>query len=236
MNVTQFDPGLLERLYRPPEDSHKGENGKLLVIGGSKLFHASIFWSAEVAVKIVDLVHFTSPAMENNDLVRIKAKEKLWSGIVVPFEEVETYIEEDDVILIGPGMPREEGLMEGERPTKEIVDGLLSKFPDKKWVVDGGALQEVEPGLLNGKMIVTPHQKEFERLLGKMDEGEATLNALKISEDTENFRTRIDQISVAEVVAEVSKTLKECTILLKGKTDLVVGGRKWWRLRGGMRG
>src|SRR3990167_315579 len=116
------------KIYRPARDSHKGQNGRLLVIGGSELFHASIFWAADVASRIVDLVHFSSPAMENNELVRKKAKEGFWNGIVVPWEKVEEYIREDDCVVIGPGMPREEGRGEGERPTKEIVDGLLQKF------------------------------------------------------------------------------------------------------------
>ena len=64
----------LEKLNKYPKDSHKGQNGRMLVIGGSKLFHSSIFWTADVASKIVDLVHFSSPVMENNDLMRKKAK------------------------------------------------------------------------------------------------------------------------------------------------------------------
>jgi hypothetical protein len=68
------------------------------------------------------------------------------------------YIEEDDVILIGPGMER------GEE-TKRIVNELLAKYPDKKWVVDGGALQEVDASLLNKNMIITPNVKEMEILL-----------------------------------------------------------------------
>ena len=72
-NIKQKD---IKGLYKPSNNSHKGENGRLLVIGGSKLFHASIFWAADVASKIVDLVHFSSPTEENNDLVRKKLKEK----------------------------------------------------------------------------------------------------------------------------------------------------------------
>ena len=101
-----FDKRIVERLYKPREGSHKGENGRLLVIGGSKLFHTSIFWSADVASKIVDLVHFTSPASENRELIRRKLKEGFWNGIVVDFAEVEDYINEDDCVLIGPGMVR----------------------------------------------------------------------------------------------------------------------------------
>lgn len=72
-----------KKLYQPPADSHKGQNGKLLVIGGSKLFHSSVFWSADVASRIVDLVHFSSPANENNILVRKKLKENLLCSLPV---------------------------------------------------------------------------------------------------------------------------------------------------------
>ena len=144
----------------PKSDSHKGENGRVLVIGGSKLFHAASFWSARMASKIVDMVHFSSPTMENNELMRVRAKEKFWDGIVVSWEDIEHYIEEDDCILIGPGLER------GEE-TKRIVNKLLAKYPNKRWVVDGGALQEVEPKLLNKNMIVTPNKREQE-ILGQM--------------------------------------------------------------------
>lgn len=149
-----------KQIVLPKEASHKGENGKVLVIGGSELFHAASFWAAAAASKIVDMVHFSSPAMENNELMRVRAKSKFWEGIVVPWEEVEHYIEEDDAVLIGPGMTR------GEE-TREIVNRLLAKYPDKKWVVDGGALQEVEPKLLNKQMIITPNEKEWEILQSK---------------------------------------------------------------------
>ena len=96
-------------LYQPPNNSHKGQNGKLLVIGGSELFHSSIFWSADTASRIVDLVHLTSPSNENNQIFRKRLKEKFWNGIVVDWKDVEEYIEEDDCVLIGPGMTRGDG-------------------------------------------------------------------------------------------------------------------------------
>lgn len=145
------------KIVLPKINSHKGENGRVLVIGGSKLFHAASFWAANMASKIVDMVHFSSPVMENNELMRVKAKEKFWDGIVVPYEEIEHYIEEDDVIVIGPGMER------GEE-TRVLVNELLKRYPEKKWVVDGGALQECDPGLLTVSMIVTPNEREMKIL------------------------------------------------------------------------
>lgn len=147
-------------IYRPAKDSHKGQNGKLLVIGGSELFHAAAFWTADVASRIVDLVHFSSPAMENNDLMRLRAKEKFWNGIVVAWEQVEEYIKEDDCIVIGPGMTRSDD-------TKTVVDTLLKKFADKRWVIDGGALQEVDIEVIPKTAMLTPHRGEFDRLFGE---------------------------------------------------------------------
>jgi NAD(P)H-hydrate epimerase len=151
----------LSQIVLPKQDGVKGDGGRVLVIGGSRLFHAASFWSASMASRIVDMVHFTSPAMENNDLMRVKAKKKFWDGIVVPYDEVDHYIREDDVILIGPGMERG-----GE--TQNIVNHLLKKNPEKKWVVDGGALQELDPSLLTQNMIITPNVKELALLNSKL--------------------------------------------------------------------
>ncbi len=204
-----FDPKLLKSLYRPPGDSHKGENGKLLVIGGSKLFHAAVFWTADVASRIVDLVHFSSPVMENNDLMRIKAKEKFGNGIVVPWEKVEDYIREDDCVVIGPGMVRESGEEVGDKDTGDVTNFLLKKFSDRRWVIDGGALQEMDRSLLNEYMIVTPHRGEFERLF-EMEAGETQ-------------------------VGEMAKKYK-CTILLKGVEDIVGNEQNYVKVSGGNEG
>ena len=248
--MKDFKPEVLRRLYRPDSDSHKGQNGRLLVIGGSKLFHASIFWSANVASKIVDLVHFSSPENENNDLVRYQLKQGCWEGIVVPFEDIEKYIEEDDCVLIGPGMPRDEGLQEGERPTGEIVNGLLEKYPNKRWVVDGGALQEVRVNLLNGNMIITPHEGEWERLLSKNDEilrfssgtnpTRSTSTNVKTTagkQDDEDDLVSLSSSSIsAKEVSEFSVKYGGVTVLLKGKEDLVCRGEDCTRVAGGNAG
>jgi NAD(P)H-hydrate epimerase len=190
----------------PEKDSHKGENGRVLVIGGSRLFHAASFWAAGMAAKIVDMVHFSSPAMENNDLMRVRAKEKFWEGIVVPWEEVAHYIEEDDVILIGPGMER------GEE-TREIVNQLLKKYPNKRWVVDGGALQEVEQRLLNEKMIVTPNFREREILGDKIPDGVTIL-----------AKGPVDTITGYEIMHEGTNAQMQTIKIEGGSAGMTKGG------------
>ena len=153
-----FDVNVLNQLYQPPKDSHKGENGKLLVIGGSELFHAASMWALEVASRIVDMVFYSSVAV--NEAIVKKQKERFHDGIVVPQGKVEEYIEEADCVLIGPGMER-------TKETKAKIDGLLKQHPKKKWVIDGGALQVMDKNLLTKAMIITPHHKEYEVLFGR---------------------------------------------------------------------
>src|SRR3989344_7889648 len=96
----------LKKIYIPKADSHKGQNGRLLIIGGSYLFHAASIWALKVASRIVDLVHYSS-IDENNKIVQ-DLKKEFEDGIVISRSEIENYIKEDDCILIGPGMIRSE--------------------------------------------------------------------------------------------------------------------------------
>ncbi len=236
--MKEFDASDLKSLYRPPKDSHKGQNGKVLVIGGSELFHASIFWCADVASRVVDLVHFCSPANENNEVVRKRLKEGFWNGIVVDWSDVENYIEEDDVVVIGPGMPRDDGLGKGERPTGEIVNELLKKYPDKKWVVDGGALQECSVGLLSERMVLTPHIGEFKRILDKFENSKLkTKNQSLNLKSFESLLESKDFEGVAAFVRDFSKVFGG-VVLLKGVEgkDVVCRGEDRFVIRGGNEG
>ena len=143
-------------------DSHKGQNGRLLIIGGSDLFHAAGLWSLTVASRIVDLVHFCSTP-ENNKIVQ-KAKEEFRNGIVVRRRDIDAYIQEDDCILIGPGMERSD-------KTRDMVNQLLKKYPSKQWVIEAGALQMMDCSLIPKHAILTPHHQEF--LL--LQQGDTTL-------------------------------------------------------------
>src|SRR3990167_11131787 len=104
--MEEFNPDIFKKLYIPPPESHKGQNGKLLLVGGSHLFHAASLWALKVASRIVDMVFYSS-VPENNQII-LEAKKEFRDGIVVPREELDNYIEESDCILLGPGMMRSE--------------------------------------------------------------------------------------------------------------------------------
>ncbi len=149
-----------KKLVIPGPESHKGQNGKLLIIGGSELFHAASRWSLEIAAKIVDMVFYSS-IPSNNTLVQ-QAKGEFWNGIVVDRDDMELYLQEADCILIGPGMTRTED-------TEKMTNSLLKKYPKKKWVIDAGALQMVDPRLITESCIVTPHKQEFMKLIERVE-------------------------------------------------------------------
>ena len=210
--MEQFDPQVLNNLYKPASISHKGQNGKALIIAGSHLFHSASLWPLTVASRIVDMVFYAS-VPENNELVA-KAKEEFRDGIVIPREDIDSYIKEADCILIGPGMPRAEGQEEGDDDTKELTERLLTKYPEKKWVVDGGSLQMISPELLSKTAIITPHHREFEILFGKPGTEES------VSEMAKKFGVTILAKGVEDIVATPTDAVK----IAGGNPGMTKGG------------
>ncbi len=185
--MKDFNPEVLKQLYVSPTNSHKGQNGKLLIIAGSTLFHAASIWPLTVASRMLDMVFYAS-VPENNEIVQ-KAKEDFKNGIVVTREKIEDYIKEADCILIGPGLLRTD---EPLNPTQDynlksltelsdvehegvqtyyLTKYLLTKYKNKKYVIDGGSLQMMEQEWMQGlehMPILTPHHAEYERLFGNI--------------------------------------------------------------------
>lgn len=219
--MKDFYPSDIKKLYIPFPNSHKGQNGKLMIIGGSKLFHAASLWSLKVASRIVDIVYYSS-IPENNEIAK-QAKKEFRDGIIVPRDKIDHYLKEADCILIGPGLPRKEGQEIGDDDTKELTEGLLKSYPDKKWVIDGGSLQTINPAFIPRNAILTPHIKEFEKLF--------------------NFKFQIkfksnsnDQIiKIQKKVGEMAKKYN-CIVLLKGPTDIVCDKNNCVRVSGGNAG
>lgn len=208
--VTEQD---ILQLVLPKPDSHKGQNGKLLVIGGSHLFHAASLWSLTVASRIVDLVHYSS-VEENNEIVK-ELKKEFRNGIVIRREDLPTYIVEDDAVLIGPGMTRDE-------ETEELTNTLLQNYPKKQWIIDAGALQMVNPRNIPENAILTPHHGEFERL-------EHNCSLVQLCDGKTTKRTLEQRLSLLT-------TTLHCIILLKGKEDIACSPEQCTMIQGGNAG
>lgn len=172
-----FNKEELKNLYQPPPESEGEDNGQITIIGGSSLFHGAPLLSLKVASRLVDMVFFASPE-EAVGRVAEKIKSELFSFIWVPWEEREEYVAKADANLIGPGFMRykTEGQKtkigneydeEGEK-TREITRELLTKFPNKRWVIDAGSLQVMEPDWIPEGAILTPNKKEYKALFGNL--------------------------------------------------------------------
>jgi NAD(P)H-hydrate epimerase len=195
-------PKEVSEIKLPAKDSHKGQNGKLLIIGGSKLFHAASLWALTVASRMVDMVHYAS-VPENNQIVH-ELKTEFRDGIVIPREQIPNYIEEDDCVLIGPGMTRDE-------ETKQLTDQLLKKYPHKQWVIDAGALQMMNLELIPQNAILTPHLGEFSSLMSRSHDPRLT-----------NLGPDVPQDEQVKLFAQ----RYSCIVLVKSVVDIAVYGGK----------
>lgn len=214
-----FDPKEVVKLKIP----NIGETGAVTIIGGSELFHGAPILSLKVASRINKMVFFSSPEPSVGRVAEY-LKSKLMSFIWVPWDEVERYIEKSDSILIGPGLMRyrkknqraktkdRNWCDDACRATRDITHKLLSKYKSKKWVIDAGSLQVMDPNIIPKKAILTPNKKELEILFGiKSKEN--------ISEKLQVYASKYD-----------------CLILLKGKEDIIISKDKQIMIKGGNRG
>lgn len=215
----------------PKTDSHKGQNGRLLIISGSSLFHAPAIWSAQIASHFVDLVHFC-PSDENIAVVN-KLKSSFTNGIVISQKDMPDYANEDDCILFGPGMMRSESknnvidlnwdqilkLADPGLYAKALTFYLLKNYPDKKMVVDAGGLQMLDPDwlLLNKQQpIITPQTVEFKRIFG-----------VDLSNADDNVR---------KTTVKLKAQKYHCIIVLKAVKDYISDGTHTVVISGGNQG
>lgn len=164
-----FGPEDLKVLWKPKGDSSGEDNGQVTIIGGSSLFHGAPMLAIKAASRIVDMVFFGSPERE------LEKVAKLNSFIWVPWEEIDEYVSKSDAVLIGPGMMRYRRTVEdgGGEVTKKVTKVLLEKFPEKKWVIDGGSLQVMDARWIPENAVVTPNKKEYQMLFGEEKPEEA---------------------------------------------------------------
>lgn len=222
----------LEKIYIPRSESHKGQNGKVLIIGGSKLFHAASLWAAEVASHFADMVHYGSS--KENEEIFMHLKKTFRNGIAIPQKEIPYYLEEDEAILIGPGMVRDEkdygeckvnsyedilAIPEESQYTAYLTKYIIDTFPHKKIVFDAGSLQMMNPEWLlqmKQKPIITPHQIEFERLFG-----------ITVAD-----KSLEEQIQIVKGKAKHYN----CVIMLKAIHDIITDGEEVYIVKGGNAG
>lgn len=195
----------IKALYKPSAQSHKGENGKLLIIGGSQKYHGAPLLAAKIASKVVDLVYFAS-IPQNNQLLQ-NLKSELCEFIAVNENEVLETAEKVEAILIGPGLNQEAKLV-------GFVNQLLAKFPDKKFVLDADALKFLDKKLLNSNVVLTPHQGEFEELF----------QVEALPENLKKMAAKYDCVIVLKGETDYIASKKDFKINTTGNAGMTKGG------------
>lgn len=142
--------------------SHKGDNGRILIVGGSQRYIGAVTLAGLAAMRSgADLVTIAAPhkvAWAVNclspDLITIKLTGKYLSEKDIP--QITHAMKVSDVLLIGNGLGR-------KLETIKTVNKLLRMFKGKK-VVDADALSMIQKSEIYDS-ILTPHSKEYEVLL-----------------------------------------------------------------------
>ncbi|OGH68757.1 MAG: NAD(P)H-hydrate dehydratase [Candidatus Magasanikbacteria bacterium RIFCSPHIGHO2_02_FULL_47_14] len=186
-------PDILSHIRRPETASHKGQNGRLLIIAGSEKYHGSLLLAMQIASRIVDTVYVFSS--KNNVRLLERLRERMAAFIAVFEEELWQTVELVDAILIGPGLAEDDG-------THQRVKKLLTEYRDKKTVIDATALWHVDPNLLHEQCIVTPHSREFSHVFGCEPSAVNVLAMAKQYTCTIVLKGRIDYISNGQKVYE----------------------------------
>ena len=150
------------RLPRRPRMSHKGDFGKLLILGGCVGYTGAPSLCAQAAVRAgAGLVYLGVPA----DIYAITAVK---NDEAMPFprteESVAERLDQCGVCVIGPGMGR-------SADTQALTEQVLASFRGPV-VADADALWVLsrKPELLDAaeaSVVLTPHEGEFARLLGR---------------------------------------------------------------------
>src|SRR5437899_12588254 len=203
--TTMIGPGEFLLYPVPRATSHKGENGRLLVIAGGPYTGAPAlvgFGSLGIGI---DLVHIATPASaaavvasySPMFIVHPLVGHRLLREDLRQIAELSARV---DAVAIGPGLGDASGTLEAVR---EVVKTLSLPV-----VVDADAIRAVgaDPRCLVGKRaVITPHSREFQALTGK------TLP------DAPGER--------AGIVRDAAKALG-VVILLKGHVDIVTDGTR----------
>lgn len=196
---TFVGPGdVLYALLKRKGDEHKGDFGRILIIGGSKNFIGTPILVAKAALKagadisIVACPKYVSERIPYDENIIVNT---LNSEFFLCPEDLDLIKKINfDVAVIGNGLGLEE-------KTKIAVKKFLRETK-KTIIVDADALKLINPKEIQENMILTPHANEFKILF---------------SEFSENFS---DRVKLVEKFAKKFKAI----IVLKGNIDIISDG------------
>lgn len=144
-------------------DSHKGNYGKILLIGGHDGYRGAIIMAAKACVYSGAGLVTVATDYDNIAALHSHVPEAMAIDIAKD-EQVKKHIQQADVIVIGCGLSQDE-------LARRVFQQVLTLCQrSQRLVIDGSALGLLSLDQLNDisaqTIVLTPHQKEWERLSG----------------------------------------------------------------------
>ena len=202
MNYTLINEKIMRRVYSRRDGwSHKGDFGKLLVVGGSKEYTGSPAIVALSALRSgCDFVKIFAPlrsadacANFSPEIIAIPyGKDYLDANAIEEIEKIGAWAK---VVEIGNGIGR-------DKLQYELVRSIQRNIK-KTLVIDADGLKVLDTNLLNFDTLLTPNSYEFEVMFGEKPSKELDERAKLVKEKAREFKT---------------------IILLKGHVDIVSDG------------
>ena len=217
--MLRVDQTLLQQvIVSRPSDSHKGDYGRLLLIGGTYPYGGAIMMAALAAVHSGAGLVTVATDQENIPALHSQLPEAM-AFAVTDQELLVEQIAKAGVILLGPGLNANE-------LGAHLVELVFERVqPHQVLILDGGAISlytRLGLSLPPAQLVFTPHQKEWEAMSGLAigDQGE------------EATRQSLSQLPPASILVQKGPQTK---IWQQGQTDyyqLSVGGP--YQATGGM--
>lgn len=204
---------LLDTVILPlSHSSHKGQAGRIGVIGGSRDFTGAPYFAAISALKLGSDLAYVFCSQDSALAIKSYSPEL----IVLPvlshedngLSEITTFLPKLHSLVIGPGLGRD-GSVEA------MILKLIPRIRERNIpvVMDADALNIVvnRPTIVQGvkKMVLTPNKAEFARLLKAMDTDPVQ------AEDSD----------LEDVVRSCAKFLDGPTLFVKGRRDVITDGK-----------
>lgn len=202
-------PGDVPLVVKPrPPEVHKGDFGRLLVVGGSEVFSGAPALVAMAALRAgVDLTFIAAPeetaraiSSMSPALITVKLEGKRLNSRNTSI--IKQYLETSTAVVMGPGL----GL---HRETKETVEEIMKLTEEEKipLLLDADGLKAFAEfkRKVDWPVVLTPHAGEYEILTGR-----------KLPKD------------LGQRAEKVQKTARKlgATILLKGPVDVISDGKR----------
>ncbi|CAH8271588.1 unnamed protein product [Arabidopsis lyrata] len=225
-STSEADAESVLRTVTPSLDPkrHKGQAGKIAVIGGCREYTGAPYFAAISALKIgADLSHvfctkdaapviksyspelIVHPVLEESYSISQLSEEDQRKVQDKVLGEVDKWMERFDCLVIGPGLGRDPFLLEC---VSKIM--LLAKKFNVPFVVDGDGLFLVTNSIdlvhRYPLAVLTPNVNEYKRLVQKV------------------LNCEVDEQNAEDQLRTLAKQIGGVTILRKGKSDLISNG------------